>query len=177
MRGIAVLITVLALGLAACAGPSSPSESSAIPTPDVQSPGKSASAALPADASPSPSPTFCPGRTWPPYPVGGVPGITAVSADRATVEITNHTGRTIYYRVSGWEPDQCETCRAVGEVEVQRGPLAPGSTERVMVDAGWHQAGVPVTVAKWDGPCGEACAREPVGAMVVPLSPVEPAAS
>ena len=62
-------------------------------------------------SSPSSPPTFCPGRTWPPYPLGGIPGITAVSTDRATVEITNRTGRTHYYRVSGWELDQFETCR------------------------------------------------------------------
>ena len=55
-----------------------------------------------------------PGRTWPPYPLGGIPGITAVSTDRATVEITNRTGRTYYYRVSGWELDQFETCRGGG---------------------------------------------------------------
>lgn len=97
--------------------------------------------------------------------------------DRATIEITNHTGQTVYFRVSGWKPDQFETCRALGEVEVVRGPLGPGDTERVMVDAGWQGAGVSVTVAFWDGPCGEACAREPIRSMVVPLSPVEPAAT
>jgi len=97
--------------------------------------------------------------------------------DRATIEITNRTAQTIYYRVSGWEPDQLETCRVLSEIEVVRGPLAPGATERVMIDLGWQQAGVPVTVAVWDRACGEACAREPIGAMVVPLSPVEPAAS
>lgn len=177
MRGIAVLITWLALGIAACAGPSSPSATSTIPAPDVPTPAESASAVPKASASPDPAPAFCPGRTWPPYAVGEVPGITAVSVDRATIEITNHTGQTVYFRVSGWKPDQFETCRALGEVEVVRGPLGPGDTERVMVDAGWQGAGVSVTVAFWDGPCGEACAREPIRSMVVPLSPVEPAAT
>jgi len=97
--------------------------------------------------------------------------------DRATIEITNHTADTIYYRVSGWQTDQVEACRALGEIEVVRGPLDPGATERVTVDPDWQESGVPVTVAVWDGPCGEACSREPVGAVVVPLSPLEPGAS
>jgi hypothetical protein len=135
-------------------------------------------AAVPeAASSPSAPPTFCPGRTWPPYPLGGIAGITAVSTDRATVEITNLTGRTYYYRVSGWELAQFETCRAFGELERQRGPIAPGATESVMVDPVWQQAGLRVTVALWDKPCGEACNSEPNGAMVVELSPLEPAAS
>ena len=46
-----------------------------------------------------------------------------------------------------------------------------------MVDPGWQQAGLRVTVALWGKPCGEACAREPVAALVVELSPLEPAAS
>lgn len=97
--------------------------------------------------------------------------------DHATIQITNRTTQTIYYRVSGWEPDQFETCRALGEIEVARGPLAPGATERVTVDPGWQEGSVPVTVAVWDRACGEACARAPIGALVVPLSPIEPPAS
>jgi hypothetical protein len=128
-------------------------------------------------ASPSPSPTFCAGRSWPPYPIGPIAGLAARSVDRATIEITNHTTKTIYYRVSCWQPNQFETCRALGEIEVVRGPLDPGATERVMVDPGWQQSGVPVTLAVWERPCGEACSREPAGAMVVPLSPLEPPAS
>jgi len=34
-----------------------------------------------------------------------------------------------------------------------------------------------VTVALWDEPCGEACKSEPVGAIEVVLSPLEPASS
>ena len=128
-----------------------------------------------AASSPSAPPTFCPGRTWPPYALGGIPGITAVSTDRATVEITNHTGRTYYYRVSGWELAQFETCRAFGELERQRGPIRAGATESVMVDPVWQQAGLRFTVALWDKPCGEACTSEPLGAIVVELSPLEPA--
>jgi hypothetical protein len=109
--------------------------------------------------------------------MGGIPGITAISTDRATIEITNHTGRTWYYRVSGWQLDQFETCRALGEVEVQRGPIAPGTTERVMLFGNWEQLDVPITIAFWDRPCGEACQREPIAAMVVVRSQLEPLAS
>jgi hypothetical protein len=123
------------------------------------------------------SPTFCAGRTWPPYSMGDVPGITAVSTDLATIEITNRTGRTVYYRVSGWQPGQFETCRALGEIEVQGGPIAASGTEVVKVDAGWQQAGIPVTIAFWDRRCGEGCSSEPVAAMTVELSPLEPASS
>jgi hypothetical protein len=140
-------------------------------------PGAIPSATASVAPAPSAATTFCPGRTWPPYPLGEIPGIAAVSTDRATFELTNRTGRTYYYRVSGWQPDQFETCRALGEVEAQRGPIAPGATERVMVDPGWQQAGVLVTVAFWDKPCGEACQREPIAAMIVGLLPLEPAAS
>ena len=107
----------------------------------------------------------------------GYPGITAISTDRATIEITNHTGRTWYYRVSGWQLDQFETCRALGEVEVQRGPIAAGTTERVMLFGNWEQLDVPITIAFWDKRCGEACQREPIAAMVVVRSLIEPAAS
>lgn len=181
MRGFAVWLGGLSLALAACVGSASPSGVPATaggPSFEVQAtPGATPAATASATPSPSTPSTFCPGRTWPPYPLGGIPGIAAVSTDRATIEITNRTSRTFYYRVSGWQPDQFETCRALGEVEAQRGPIAPGATERVIVDPGWQQAGVPVTVALWDKPCGEACVREPVAAMVVELSPVEPAAS
>lgn len=171
-----MLISGLALGLAACGGPASPSPAPATPTRSVPvAPSQSATAGT--STSASPSPTVCAGRTWPPYTVGALAGVVARSVDRATIEITNQTVRTIYYRVSGWQPEQFETCRALGEIEVVRGPLAPGATERVIVDPGWQQAGVPVTVALWDRACGEACAREPVGAMVVPISPVQPGAS
>ncbi len=174
MRGVGATITGVVLVLAACGRPAVPPASSAAPNrPAVVAPTDSAGTAVAA----SPSPTFCAGRSWPPYPIGPIAGLTARSVDRATVEITNHTAKTIYYRVSGWQPDQFETCRALGEIEVQRGPLDPGATERVMIDPGWQQSGVPVTVAVWDRPCGEACSREPVRAMDVPLSPLEPAAS
>jgi hypothetical protein len=181
MKGFAVWLAALSLALSACAGSAYPS---AVPGTTDRQPFATLirSGAIPsATASVAPSPsaatTLCPGRTWPPYPLSEIPGIAAVSTDRATIELTNRTGRTYYYRVSGWQLDQFETCRALGELEVQRGPIAPRTTERVMVDPGWLQAGVRVTVAFWDKPCGETCQREPLAAMIVGLSPLEPAAS
>ena len=82
---------------------------------------------------PDASPTFCPGRTWPPYPLSGIDGITVVSTDRQTIEITNRTDRTWYYTVAGWQLDQFETCLAFGEYEVSRGPIDAGTTVRVTV--------------------------------------------
>jgi len=131
-------------------------------------------------ASPAASPAaaaWCPGRSWPPYRLGGIPGITASSSDRATIQIDNHSGRTWYYRVSGWQLEQFETCRALGELEVQRGPIAAGATERVMLQGNWEQLDAPMTIAFWEQPCGEACQREPVAAMQVVRSPFEPPAS
>jgi len=123
------------------------------------------------------SATFCPGRTWPPYPLGGIPGITAKSTDRATIMIENQSGRTYYYRVSGWQLDQFETCRALGEVEVQRGPIHAEATEWVKLQGDWEHMDVPITIAIWDEPCGEACQREPIAAMQVERSTFEPASS
>ncbi len=168
-----------ALIVAACAGPSA----TGTPTPSASA---TAGAGRPTPTLPTPvtstvtppsTATFCPGRTWPPYRLAGIPGITAISTDRATIEISNHTAQTYYYRVSGWEFAQFETCQAFGELERQRGPIAPGATDSVMVDPGWQREGRRVTVALWDKPCGEACTAEPVAAMVIELSPLRPASS
>jgi hypothetical protein len=99
-----------------------------------------------------------------------------VSTDRTMIAITNRTNKAFYYRVSGWQTDQFEFCRALGEVEFAQGPVAPGATERVGVAPDWQSAD-PVTVALWDKRCGEACSSEPVAALIVELSPVVPAAS
>jgi hypothetical protein len=123
-------------------------------------------------------PTFCAGRTWPPYASAGLPGLTARSRDRATIEITNATGRTYYYRVAGWEAAKFETCEALGEEEVEEGPIAPGSTVQVSIVAFMDRPDVPVTVAFWDKPCGEGCQRDaPAAALVVERSALEPASS
>jgi hypothetical protein len=123
-------------------------------------------------------PTFCAGRSWPPYQLVGIPGITATARDRATIEITNRTDRIYYYRVAGWQPAQFETCRALGEEEVAEGPIAPGATVRVGIVAFAERMDVPITVAVWDTQCGEGCQRAaPIGAMLVERSPLQPAAS
>jgi hypothetical protein len=172
-------LAAAALIVAACAGPSA----TATPTPSASATtgagGPTPASPTPVKSTPAPrsTATFCPGRTWPPYRLVGIPGLTAVSTNRATIEISNHTARTYYYRVSAWELAQFESCRAFGEVERQRGPIAPGATESVMVDPGWQQEGRRVTIALWDKPCGEACTAEPVAAMVIELSPLEPASS
>ena len=54
--------------------------------------------------------------------------MTAVSTDRQTIELTNRTDRTWYFTVAGWQLDQFETCPALGEYVVVRGPIAPGTT-------------------------------------------------
>jgi hypothetical protein len=182
MRGLGACLAGLTLLLAACTPPALPPAS---PAPTVTPPVVvSATPATGTAATPSPagepaaaSPTSCAGRTWPPYPLGEIEGITAVSTDRQTIEITNRTDRTYHYRVAGWQLDQFETCLALGDYEVERGPIAPGATERVMVGANWWRMGVPVTVGLWDERCGEGCNREPTGAIDIELAPNVPLAS
>ena len=118
--------------------------------------------------------TFCAGRTWPPYALGGIPGVTAVSTDKATIALTNQTDRTYYYRVSGWQETEFETCVGLAELEAVRGPIAPAATESLNVDPTWRESGVRVTVAFWEESCGESCSTEPVTAIAVELSPTEP---
>ena len=179
MRGSAVWLAGLIVALASCSAPPLPPDAPRTSSPPVASSASPTAldTASPGPQSPDSSPTFCAGRTWPPYPLGGVEGITAISTDQATVEIANGTDRTYYYRVAGWEPTQFETCRALAELEVQRGPIAPGATERVTVFPDWRESGVQVTVAFWEERCGEACNREPFTAIPVELSRVEPRAT
>jgi hypothetical protein len=63
------------------------------------------------------------------------------------------------------------------ESEVERGPIAPGATERVTLGQLAERIGVPVTIAFWDQPCGEACQRAPIAALLVVRSLEEPASS
>lgn len=103
--------------------------------------------------------------------------MTATSIDRATVEIVNGTSRTYYYRVAAWQPEQFETCRGLLESEIERGPLDPGTTVRVMLAAFVERPDVPISIAFWDKPCGEGCQHAPVAAILVARSPVTPGAS
>jgi hypothetical protein len=178
MRASAVSIALLVLVLMGCAA-NAPTEApgGAVVPSVVASPSVVPAPAVHLSPSVAP-PTFCPGRSWPPYQLGSIPGITATSKDRATIEITNRTERTYYYRVAGWQPAQFETCRALGEEEVEEGPIAPGGTVQVMIVAFADRMDVPITVAFWDKPCGEGCQRAaPIAAMLVARSPLEPAAS
>ena len=163
MRGTALWLLPVAVAIAACAAP-------ALPAPESE-------ALLPTTSPAGDPATFCAGRTWPPYPLGDVPGVTARSTDAATIEISNGSSERYYYRVSGWEPTRFETCNALAELEVQRGPIDPGATELVTLDPTWRDAGVQVTVAYWQQRCGEACAEDPFAATWVELSPKDPVAT
>ncbi|MEW6223091.1 MAG: hypothetical protein AB1627_00530 [Chloroflexota bacterium] len=178
MRASAVSVALLMLVLGACAAkvPIDASGGAIVPSV-VGSPSVVPTSSGHASPSAAPS-TSCPGRSWPPYRLGSIPGLAASSRDRATIEITNRTDRTYYYRVAGWQPDQFETCRALGEEAVEEGPIAAGSTMRVMIGAFADRLEVPITVAFWTEPCREGCQRDaPIAAMVVARSPLEPAAS
>jgi hypothetical protein len=178
MAALVVLIPVLLLVLTGCAT-TAPTEGSGLAVVPSGGPSPPVVASPSVLSSPSGAPpTFCAGRSWPPYQLVGIPGITATARDRATIDITNRTDRTYYYRVAGWQPAQFETCRALGEEEVEEGPIAPGATVHVGIVAFADRTDVPITVAVWDTQCGEACQRgAPIGAMLVERSPLQPAAS
>ncbi len=173
MRGRAirhfVWFTALALMVGACGGPApsaSPSGTASpvgIMSPPVPTPSGS--------AEPS---AWCAGRTWPPYHMGTIPGITITSPHAGTLEISNHTDRTYYYSVPRWEMEQYVMCVGLGELNIGNGPVDSGETARVMFFGNPAQGAVRLTVAFWDKPCGEGCQREPVVAMPVTLSPVAP---
>jgi hypothetical protein len=166
MRASAVAQAALSLTLWACSVTHPPAD----PTAAAIAPSPASSPALAASAN-------CPGDTWPPYDLGGIPGIAARSIDRATVELTNRTDRTWYYRAAGWQVEQLETCRGLLEFEIERGPIAAGAAVQVALAAFGERIDVPITIAFWNEPCGEACQRAPVAAILVVRSPDEPASS
>ncbi len=172
MRRSTVSLALLAVVLGACA-PGATGDLSIRPDAALSA-APSPSAAL---SSPVAAATFCPGVLWPPYEFVGIPGITVSSVDRATVEVANGTGRIYYYRVTGWQPERFETCRALQESEVERGALAAGNTVRVTLGQLGDLMDVPITIAFWDEPCGEDCQRAPVAATLITRSAVEPASS
>jgi hypothetical protein len=73
MRASAVALAALALTLWACSRSNPPAD-----------PTVTAITSSPA-SSPSLAAANCPGDSWPPYDLGGIPGIAARSIDRATV--------------------------------------------------------------------------------------------
>jgi hypothetical protein len=167
----AVLLVGLAMSTAACGAMPRP-ETSPTRVPSAVASG-SAEVALPPDAASG----LCPDAPWPPFDLGGVPGITATSIDRATAELSNRSGRTWYYSAAAWTAERLETCIGAIGHELQRGPVVDGATERVDLSRYLDQPVVPITIAFWDAPCGEACDRDPVGGLLLARSPVEPASS
>lgn len=153
--------------LAACLAQPVSGEATATTPGAVASP--SEPPALPSDSFPA-SPQ-CPDHTWPPYRVGPVAGISVRAINKGHTEITNPTNRTYYYRVSRWSAAHLLCGHDLVEHEVERGPIAAGET----IDyTGGSTPDAPLTVAIWDGPCGEACHRPPIGLYVVSVSSVEP---
>jgi hypothetical protein len=112
-----------------------------------------------------------------PFSLDGIPGITVVSRDRATIAITNGTDRAYSYRVAGWEPARLDTGCARIELETARGPIGAGRTVNATLSYLVDRADIPITVAFWDAPCGEACTATPIAGVLVERSPIEPGQS
>jgi hypothetical protein len=110
----------------------------------------------------------------PPQDTGGIPGITAKSLDRATVEIVNGSDRSYFIRTAGWELKQYGSCRAWNERDLEEGPLATGTTHRSGLMELSEKLEVPVTILFWKRPCVGNCHRDPIAVMEVERSPVEP---
>jgi hypothetical protein len=166
-----VLALAVVIGvLAACAAPPEPNGRSFSPHPATEA------------STPPGLPAFgagltCPGDRWPPPDLTGVPGIRVVALDRATVEISNDTDQTWYYQLSGWEVAMLDTCIGLIPIEIERGPLPAGAVERTSLGQLTDQADLPVTIAFWDAPCGEACVRKADHPMLIDRSHVEPRSS
>lgn len=174
---IALALVVGLVNACAIAPPPSVIVSSPRPTAPGQS-GVSPSPRSTADAG-APEGSFgagltCPGDHWPPARLSGIAGIRAVTLDRAAVEITNNTDRTWYFQLSAWEVDRLESCVGPVPLEIERGPLRPGAVIRTSLSLVLDRPDLPVTIAFWDAPCGEACNRQPEHPMLIARSLVEP---
>jgi len=115
----------------------------------------------------------CPDFTPPPYDeLRPVPGIAVRVIDKAHFEITNATTWTYFGRVMSWVTEDDLVCgRGVIGHDSPVGRIGSGETIE------WWDgstADVPVTVEIWDHPCGEGCEGAPIGAYLVPMSPLEP---
>jgi hypothetical protein len=121
----------------------------------------------------------CPGDTWPPPVVGsGLQTVSASARDSATIEVRNHSTRTRYFRVSGWEVVDLEACRGLVEREIASVPLGPGLSTSVSLADLAARRDAPLTVSVYDEPCGEGgCRSGPRAVILVPRSPLEPASS
>jgi hypothetical protein len=119
----------------------------------------------------APSGLTCPSPYGaPPYAeLAPVAGLSVRVIDRGHFEIFNATGATYYFAVYHWEVQDNLVCgRGVTFYDSTGGPAAPGSTE---VGSG-STRDIPATVSIWAEPCGEGCARPPIGGYVVPISDV-----
>jgi hypothetical protein len=112
-----------------------------------------------------------------PFSLDGIPGITVVSRDRATIAITNGTDRAYSYRTACWEPARLDTGCARIELETERGPIAAGTTVTGTLSYLVDRVDIPITVAFWDAPCGEACTAAPIAGVLVERSRIEPGQS
>lgn len=173
---VAVLAALLVAGVVgSCAAQPSVTDRPTDAGP-TDAPASPASPARPQPGSPS-ADAGCPGATWPPFEPAAIPGLTAAAPDRARVVITNATGETYHYRISAWEPARFEACEALLEAEIERGPIESGSEVRSTVGQFVDRSDVPITIAFWDGRCGEACQRPPIGGILLVRPARQPPAS
>lgn len=117
----------------------------------------------------------CPGeRPWPGISLDGIDGMTATSRDQSRIELHNGTDRPYSYRVNTWEWYPPGTCGELVDKEVVRGRIPAGKTLPLDVYVPFE---FPVTIAFWEGLCGEACDADPFAAMLVTRSPERPMAT
>jgi hypothetical protein len=101
-----------------------------------------------------------------------VPGISVRVIDKAHFEVTHVTDRDYYLKVVTWSTEDNLVCgRGITGHDGFASPLFAGTTVQA---GGGSTVEVPVTVAIWDRPCGEACSDPPIGEIIVPISMVEP---
>ncbi len=120
---------------------------------------------------------LCAGTGWSPLAPDVTPGLTASAIDRSNLAISNATARAWSYRLSGWEAMALEDCQGLVEVEIERGTIPAGVRIETTFGILDGRLDLPVTLGWWDGPCGEACTRLPVGGVLVERSAREPASS
>ena len=111
---------------------------------------------------------------WSGIALGGIPGMTATSLDQSRIDLRNATDQAYSYRVNTWAWWPPGTCDELDGQEVVRGRIGAGDTLRLEVDVPFE---VPVTIAFWEGRCGEACDADPFTAMLVERSTVRPIAT
>lgn len=185
-RAVGAVALALSVGLiSACATSVAPIHVGPSPRPTT-SPGANGPGPSPrpttAAGEPEGSPEFgagitCAGDRWPPADLSGIEGIRVRSLDRATVEIANDTNLTWYYVLSGWEVARLESCVGLLPIEIERGPLPSRTIIRTSLGLVFDRPDLPITIAFWDAPCGEACIRRPEHPLLIERSLAQPASS